>query len=271
MTDFSPADINDLKDWRFRIDFEDIAWAVFDREGESMNTLGVRPTIELEAIVSKVEDAAAKNEVRGLIIISGKSSNFIAGADIREFDGFETEKEVEEALRPTLAILDRIEALKVPVVAAINGYCLGGGLELAMACHYRIASREEGTRLGFPEVRLGIFPGLNGTVRSVELAGALNAMQMMLTGRMLRPEAARAMGIVDQLVPTHHRLRWAARRAVLQKRRSRGAPWWKRLQRKAPIRGFLAKQMRKQTAAKVREEHYPAPFRLIDLFEQYGD
>jgi 3-hydroxyacyl-CoA dehydrogenase/enoyl-CoA hydratase/3-hydroxybutyryl-CoA epimerase len=93
----------------------------------------------------------------------------------------------------------------------------------------------------------------------------------MLTGRMLRPSAAKAIGLVDQLVPTHHNLRWAARKAVLQKRRSKGAPWWKRLMLKQPVRGMLAKQMRAKTAAKVREEHYPAPFRLIELFEQFGD
>ena len=168
-------------------------------------------------------------------------------------------------------MFDRIEKLPIPVVAAIHGFCLGGGLELALACHYRIADREEGTRLGFPEVKLGIFPGLNGTVRSIQLAGPMDAMTAMLTGRMLRPTAAKAMGLIDQVVPTHHNLRWAARKAVLQKRRSKGAPWWKQVMLKQPVRGLLAKQMRSKTAAKVREDHYPAPYRLIDLFEQYGD
>ncbi len=270
MTELIPADIDEMKDWRFEIDFEMIAWAVFDREGESMNSLGRRPTEELAAIITKVEDAAEKGEVRGLILISGKD-NFIAGADIREFDSMKTEKDVEDALNATIGLFDRIENIRVPVVAAINGFCLGGGLELAMACHYRIATREEGTKLGFPEVKLGIFPGLNGTVRSIELAGAMDAMGIMLTGRMVRPGPARAMGIVDQLVPTHHRLRWAARKAVFQKRKSKGAPWWKKLMRKAPLRDYLAKQMRKKTALKVREEHYPAPFRLIDLFAKFGD
>ena len=120
-------------------------------------------------------------------------------------------------------------------------------------------------------MKLGIFPGLNGTVRSIEVAGPVDAMTAMLTAKMLRPTAARAIGLVDQLVPTHHQLRWAARKAVLQKRRSKGAPWWKKLMLKQPIRGLLAKQMRTKTAAKVREDHYPAPFRLIDLFERYGD
>ncbi len=174
-------------------------------------------------------------------------------------------------VKQTLELFDRIERLPVPVVAAIHGYCLGGGFELVLACDWRIADREEGTRIGFPEVKLGIFPGLNGTVRAIQAAGPLDGMTAMLTGKMLRPTAARAMGLVDQLVPTRHNLKWAARKAVLQKRRSKGAPWWKKLMLKQPVRGMLAKQMRAKTAAKVREEHYPAPFRLIDLFERYGD
>ena len=266
-----PTTLLDLQDWRFTVDFEGVAWAVMDRQGESMNSLGRRATEELGEIVMAVEQAAGAGEVNGLVIMSAKDRSFIAGADIREFEGFDTEQKIEEVVRQTLELLNRIDRLPVTVVAAIHGYCLGGGLELALACDWRIADREEATRLGFPEVKLGIFPGLNGTVRAIEAAGAMDAMTAMLTGRMLRPTAAKAMGLVDQLVPTHHNLRWAARKAVLQKRKSPGAPWWKRLMLKQPVRGLLARQMRAKTAAKVREEHYPAPYRLIDLFERYGD
>ena len=261
----------ELQDWRFTVDFEGIAWAVIDRQGESMNSLGRRPTEELGEIVKAVEEAATTGEVKGLVLMSGKEFSFIAGADIREFESFDTEPKIVEVVKQTLELINRIDRLPVTVVAAIHGYCLGGGLELALACDWRIADREEGTRLGFPEVKLGIFPGLNGTVRSIQLAGPMDAMTTMLTGRMLRPTAAKAIGLVDQLVPTRHNLRWAARKAVLQKRHSKGAPWWKRLMLKQPVRSMLAKQMRVKTAEKVREEHYPAPFRLIDLFEKYGD
>jgi len=260
-----------LQDWRFSIDFEGIAWAIIDRKGESMNSLGRRPTEELGEIVKAVEKAAASGEAKGLVIMSAKETSFIAGADIREFQNFDTEEKIKDVVRQTLELFDRIDRLPVFVVAAIHGYCLGGGLELALACDWRIADREESTRLGFPEVKLGMFPGLNGTVRSIEVAGPTDAMTAMLTGRMLRPTAAKAIGLVDQLVPTQHNLRWAARKAVLQKRHSKGAPWWKRLMLKQPLRSLLAKQMRAKTAEKVREEHYPAPFRLIDLFEQFGD
>jgi 3-hydroxyacyl-CoA dehydrogenase/enoyl-CoA hydratase/3-hydroxybutyryl-CoA epimerase len=261
----------DLQDWRFSVDYEGIAWAVIDRKGESMNSLGRRPIEELGEIVKKVEEVAMRGEVKGLVLMSGKDTSFIAGADIREFENFDTEDKIKNVVKQTLELFDRIERLPVPVVAAIHGYCLGGGLELALTCDWRISDREEGTRLGFPEVKLGIFPGLNGAVRALQLAGPVDAMSAMLTGRMLRPSGAKAIGLVDQLVPTHHNLRWAARKAVLQKRRSKGAPWWKKLMLKQPVRSMLAKQMRAKTAEKVREEHYPAPFRLIDLFEQYGD
>lgn len=259
-----------LKDWTFSIDFEGIAWAIIDRKGESMNSLGRQPLEELGDIITALEQASA-GEVRGLVLMSGKNSSFIAGADIREFEGFDTEDKIKDVVKQTLDLFDRIENLPIPVVAAIHGYCLGGGLELALACDWRIADREDDTRLGFPEVKLGIFPGLNGTVRAIDAAGPMDAMTAMLTGRMLRSTAARAMGLVDQLVPTRHNLRWAARKAVMQRRQSKGAPWWKRLMTKQPVRGMLAKQMRAKTAEKVREEHYPAPFRLIDLFERYGD
>jgi len=263
--------LTDLQDWRFTVDFEGIAWAVIDRKGESMNSLGRRPTEELGEIVKAVEEGATRGEIKGLVLMSGKERSFIAGADIREFESFDTEPKIAEVVKQTLELFNRIDRLPVPVVAAIHGYCLGGGLELALACDWRIADREEATRLGFPEVKLGIFPGLNGTVRSIQVAGPTDAMTAMLTGRMLRPTAARSIGLVDQLVPTRHNLRWAARKAVLQKRHAKGAPWWKRLMLKQPVRGMLAKQMRAKTAEKVREEHYPAPFRLIDLFEKYGD
>jgi 3-hydroxyacyl-CoA dehydrogenase / enoyl-CoA hydratase / 3-hydroxybutyryl-CoA epimerase len=266
-----PTPLPTLHDWRLSVDYEGIAWALMDREGESANSMGRRFTEELGEIVKFVDDAARHGEVKGLVIMSAKRSGFLVGADIREFERFDTESRVKEVVNETIQLFDRIEKLPVPVVAAIHGYCLGGGLELALACHYRIADREEVTRLGFPEVKLGIFPGLNGTVRSIQLAGAMDAMTAMLTGRMLRPTVARAMGLIDQLVATEHNLRWAARKAVMQKRRSKGAPWWKQMMLKQPVRGLLAKQMRTKTAEKVREDHYPAPYRLIDLFEQYGD
>ena len=263
-------DMTQLKDWRFSVDREGIAWAIFDREGESANALGRRPLEELGVIVEHVESRARTGEIKGLVFMSGKAKNFIVGADIREFDALDTETKVIEAIRPVNAMLDRIERMPVPVVCAIHGACVGGGLELALACHYRIATRDDSTRVGFPEVKLGLFPGFNGTARSIRQVGPLTAMQNMLTGSLLRAPVARALGYIDELVNNRHQLRWAARKAVLQRRKSKPAGLFKSVLAKWPIRGLLAKKLRTETAKKVREDHYPAPFRLIDLFETHG-
>lgn len=260
----------DLKDWRLSVDQWGIAWAELDREGESQNSLGRRPMEELAQIVDAVEAGARARDIRGLVISSGKERGFIVGADIREFADLKTEMDVIDALRPVTALFDRIERMPVPVVCAIDGYCLGGGLELALACHYRIATRDEGTRLGFPEVKLGLFPGFNGTARAIRQAGAMAAMQIMLTGRMLSASGARGMGLVDELVQSRGSLLWAARKAVLRKRKSKAAGWTKAVLSMWPARRLLASRMRAETAKKVREDHYPSPYRLIDLYEQYG-
>ncbi|MEJ2123335.1 MAG: 3-hydroxyacyl-CoA dehydrogenase NAD-binding domain-containing protein [Alphaproteobacteria bacterium] len=260
----------DLKHWQFSIDFDNIAWAIFDQEGASTNTFSTETGLELEKIVATTEEAAKKGEVRALIFLSGKEKTFIVGADIREFEALTSEKAVKDVVQKMTGIFDRLERLPIPVICGIHGYCLGGGLEFAMACHYRIATRDDATRIGLPEVKLGIIPGLHGTVRMTKLAGAIAGMGAMLTGRMLRPGAARVMGLVDQLAPGRQELRWACRKAAINRRRTKKPSLWKRAQALPGIRSLLASRMRKATAAKVREDHYPAPFRLIELFEQHG-
>ena len=261
----------DLRHWKLSKDSDGICWAEFDQLDASQNTLGRETGAELQAIFDYVGEEAKRGEITGLVFISGKEKSFIAGADINAFESLTTVKEVEDQIRPVVEGLDRLEAFPIPVVAAIHGFCLGGGLEVALACHYRIAVNDEATRLGLPEVKLGLFPGFNGTVRMIKLAGPVAGMEAMLTGRMLKAKAALAMGIVDQLVPGVPELRWAARKAVLQKRRSKSKiSWLQRRMSKWPLRGFLASRMRKATAAKAREQHYPAPFKLIDLFAKYG-
>jgi len=257
-------------DWHFSVDQEGIGWAIFDREGQSANALGTRPLQELGEIVDWAEEGARRRTMCGLVILSGKEKGFIVGADINEFDGFETEAQVIDRLRLVLALFDRIERLPIPVVAGIHGVCVGGGFELVLACHYRIATRDEGTRVGFPEVKLGIFPGWHGTARSIRQAGPLAAMQAMLTGSMIGATRARAMGFIDELVASRGALRWAARKAVLKKRKSKPAGLAKQLLTRWPARALLAKKMRDEAKKKAREAHYPAPFRLIDLFEQHG-
>ena len=264
------ADISTLSDWRFSIDAQGIAWAVFDRPGETHNALSRRALEELGAIVERVEQGARDRSIGGLVFISGKEKSFIVGADIKEFDALQSEPQIIASLTLVDAYLDRIERLSIPVVCCIHGLCLGGGLELALACHWRIATRDDATRFGFPEVKLGIFPGFNGTVRSIRQVGALAAMPLMLRGSTLGASAARGMGLIDELAASSLNLAWAARAAIARKRNSRPVGGWKALLRQAPLRALFAKRLRSETAKRVREEHYPAPFRLIDLFETHA-
>ncbi|MEO1718981.1 MAG: 3-hydroxyacyl-CoA dehydrogenase NAD-binding domain-containing protein [Pseudomonadota bacterium] len=260
----------ELRDWTIEHDQDRIVWATFDREGESANALGRRPLEELDRIVAFVEAGAADKSVTGLAILGGKPTSFIVGADIKEFDDFASEADVIAAIKPVVSLFDRIEALDVPAVCAFHGACVGGGLELALACHYRIATRDDATRVGFPEVKLGIFPGFHGTARSIRQAGPLVAMEHMLTGRMVRASAARRANYIDRLVGSRVELRWAARRAILKKSKSKAAGTTASLMRASIARGQIAKKMRTETAKKARADHYPAPYRLIDLFEAHG-
>lgn len=259
------------KHWRFHRDVENLGWLTIDTPNSPVNTLSREAITELESLVDRFEALAQSRELAGVILLSGKDNGFIAGADVSEFDAMSDFSVLPEALRRTHALFARIEALPIPVVAGIHGFCLGGGLELALACHYRIAVNDEKTKIGFPEVNLGIFPGFGGTGRSIRQAGPVDAMQIMLTGKMLRAGATRGMNLVDKLVRHRDMLRWEARKAVLQKRKSSEAGLAKKVMALGPVRGYVANKMREQAGKKARQEHYPAPFALVDLFERHGD
>jgi len=261
-----------LKHWTFTVDFEGLGWLTIDTPKSPVNTLSREAITELDTIITAVEGMIPAGGLKGVILLSGKTSGFIAGADVSEFDDMADPGVLTGALNRTHQLFDRIEALKVPMVAGIHGFCLGGGLELALACRYRIAVNDESTRVGFPEVNLGIFPGFGGTGRSIRQAGPVDAMQMMLTGRMLRAKQARGLNLVDKLVRHRDNLRWEARKAVLQHRSSETAPFVKRAVAMArPARKYVADQMRAEANKKANPEHFPAPYSLIDLFEEHGD
>ena len=260
----------ETRNWRFHRDVENLGWLTIDTPGP-VNTLSREAIMELEQLVGRFEELAQTGELEGVILLSGKDSGFIAGADVSEFDAMSDFSVLPEALKRTHALFARIEALKIPVVAGIHGFCLGGGLELALACHYRVAVNDDKTRIGFPEVNLGIFPGFGGTGRSIRQAGPVDAMGIMLTGRMLKAGAAKGMNLVDKLVRHRDMLRWEARKAVLQKRKSSEAGFAKKVMAMGPLRSYVVGKMRDQAGKKARPEHYPAPFALIDLFEKHGD
>ena len=168
-------------------------------------------------------------------------------------------------------MLERLERLPCPTVAMINGFALGGGLELALACRYRVALDDPKTQLGLPEVKLGIHPGFGGTVRSIRLVGVLPAMDMMLTGRGLRARAAKKIGLVDLAVPERH-LERAARKLALDPPPVRRASSWQRLLSNRLLRPLVAAQLEKQVARKAKKRHYPAPYAIIELWkDEYDD
>ncbi len=258
---------SEYRNWRLEFDMDQVCWLTLDREGESANSLSNEVLIELEQIVTFLESEPPV----GLVLQSGKKGSFIVGADVREFEQVESVEQAMSVLREAHDLFNRIESLQFPTAVIIEGYCLGGGLELALCFDYRIVKNTDETRLGFPEVRLGIYPAFGGSMRSTRQIGGFQALQLMLTGRMLRAYQAKSIGLVDQLVSPYAELRWAARRAVLKGRKSRGPGFIAKLSNWTPVRKFLAGQMRKKTAARANPMHYPAPFELIDAWEAHGN
>src|SRR5258708_10171195 len=172
--------------WKLARDENGVAWLVLDKAGASANTLSEDVLIELDDVLASIERELPK----GVVLRSAKPGGFIAGADIGEFKGMTDASVVEARLTKGNAIVDRLDRLNVPTVAVIHGYCLGGGLELPLACDFRIAVDD--ARFGFPEVMLGLHPGLRGPRRLPRLVNPVEAMTMMLTGRTVRDRRAKS-------------------------------------------------------------------------------
>jgi 3-hydroxyacyl-CoA dehydrogenase / enoyl-CoA hydratase / 3-hydroxybutyryl-CoA epimerase len=250
----------------FDVDADNIGWLTLDKPGSSANTLGHAVLLDLQRAL----EAAQRRALRGLVIRSGKPSGFIAGADIREFTRFDSEAAALELITLGQRICARIEALPCPTVAAIHGFALGGGLELALACDYRIAVGDSKLALGLPEVQLGIHPGFGGTVRSVRLLGVRQAMNLMLTGRSVRADQALKLGLVDRLVADPAALEVAARQIIRTAPPRHRPPWFERALSLPGARALLRPVLLRQVAARARPEHYPAPYAIIELWSKYG-
>jgi 3-hydroxyacyl-CoA dehydrogenase/enoyl-CoA hydratase/3-hydroxybutyryl-CoA epimerase len=246
-------------------DADGIVWLALDKPGTSANVLSSEVLIELGTLLGSLAAAPP----RALIVRSAKPSGFIAGADIREFTAFKGPEDAFALIRAGQAVLDRLEDLPCPTIAAIHGFALGGGLELALACRYRVAVRDESLALGLPEVQLGIHPGFGGTVRSVRLVGVRPAMELMLTGKPARADKALAIGLVDRLVSAQE-LQSAARAMALDPPPARRAPLVERLLSSAPVRRFVKGALLRQLAARVRRDQYPAPYAMVELWARYG-
>jgi len=251
--------------WKLERDGDGIAWLTLDKPGTSANVLSGGVLIELDGLLEMLE----KDLPRAVIVISAKKSGFIAGADIREFTGIADAENGYALIHRGQQVLTRLAALPCPTVAAIHGFALGGGLELALACRFRVAVGDERLSLGLPEVQLGIHPGFGGTVRSVQLIGVQAAMELMLTGRPLRADKALRLGLVDSLT-SEGELRAAARALSLEGRAPHRAPFLQRLLGLAPLRPLVRRSLIAQVARRAPRDHYPAPYAMIELWARYG-
>jgi 3-hydroxyacyl-CoA dehydrogenase/enoyl-CoA hydratase/3-hydroxybutyryl-CoA epimerase len=257
---------NSNASWKSATDNDGILWLTLDKPGTSANVLSSDVLVELDALLRPLQQTPP----RGLVVLSGKKSGFIAGADIKEFTGITDAESGYRLIHAGQQVLDRLEALPCPTVAAIQGFALGGGLELALACRYRVAVGDERLSLGLPEVLLGIHPGFGGTVRTVRLVGVRPAMEMMLTGKPVRADKALRIGLVDKLVSDPEQLQAAARERILSRPPARQAPFAERILNSALIRPFIRRALIAQVAGKARRDHYPAPYAIIDLWSRFG-
>jgi 3-hydroxyacyl-CoA dehydrogenase/enoyl-CoA hydratase/3-hydroxybutyryl-CoA epimerase len=251
------------KHWKLKTDGDAIAWLIIDKQGASANTLSEDVIVELGDALTTIEREAPK----GLVIRSSKPGGFIAGADIGEFRDSKKAADIETRLGRAQTNIDRLDRLKLPTVAVIHGYCLGGGLEVALACDYRIAVDD--ASLGFPEILLGLHPGLGGTVRLPRLINPLQAMTSMLTGKSIHARQAKALGLVDAVTQERH-VRGAANAAVTGRLKTTRAAVSVAVLNSLPARKLLARRVRSATEKKAPTKHYPAPSALIDLWSNYG-
>ncbi|MBA3535332.1 MAG: enoyl-CoA hydratase/isomerase family protein [Tatlockia sp.] len=259
--------MSNYKHWEMQKDDEHIIWLGINRQDKAVNTINDEVLDELNSLLQEI---AKLSEARGLIIHSAKAKGFIAGADVNAFTSFKDPSEAVNFLRKGQTVFSRLENLSIPTVAMINGFCMGGGLELALACDYRIATDDKDTRLGLPEILLGIHPGWGGTVRLPRLIGGFDALsKVILTGAPLAAMKAKKLGIVDEVVPLRQ-----LKRAVVYYVNFKPAKYKPKMLQTFTnyswVRSLLAPLLRYNVAQRVLQKHYPAPYAVIDLWDKEG-
>src|SRR3954470_9219510 len=239
------------KHWRWEFDKERLAWLTFDKEGESANTFSRQALEELRGALRAIGAARPK----GLVIRSAKD-NFIAGADVEEFTRFKSPAEAMSFVRLGWDVFQELAELPFPTTAMVNGFCMGGGVELALACRYRVALDDPKTRFALPEVMLGIMPAWHGVQWLPKLVGPAAAFDIILTGKSVDARRAKRIGLVDQAVPLRI-LENTARIVTLEAKPRRRLPISQRLM--LSLRWLVTSQAKKQVARRAKREHYPAP------------
>jgi 3-hydroxyacyl-CoA dehydrogenase/enoyl-CoA hydratase/3-hydroxybutyryl-CoA epimerase len=255
------------------VDRDHVGWLVFDQPGSAVNLLSAAMMEQLDHTLSELESRIANGQLVALVIRSGKEGSFIAGADVREIAALPNAAAATAASAEGQRIFRRLERLRVPTIAVVDGICVGGGTELILHCDHRIASDRSWTRIGSPEVRLGILPGFGGCVKLPRLCGIQNALSIILTGRPVRPRRARRIGLVDRVVE-HGRLDAEVSAFVAEVLAGSVPPGGVRLtfshrllEGTATGRSILFRMARRRTAAETRG-FYPAPIRAIEVVRQ---
>lgn len=256
-----------IVDWQSHCDDDGILWLVLDKQNTDTNVLSVSVLEQLDSLLDEISN----NPPRAIIFRSGKAGGFIAGADVNEFLEVTSTQEALVMIKRGQTLFGRIEALPCPTVALIEGFCMGGGTELALACDYRVALDDAGTRIGLPEVKLGIHPAYGGVVRATTMINPLKSLEIMLSGRALTASAARAIGLIDSAQP-RRQIERAARKIALSQPAQQSMPFIGKVLSLPGIRRLLAAYMKKQVAKKAPRQHYPAPYAILDLWANfYGD
>jgi len=240
-----------------------VVWLQLDKAESSTNTLSVEVMDELAAAFAALEE----NPPLGLVITSAKPAGFIAGADIEEFTRIDSAQGARDLVERGWALFNWLAGLKFPTLALIRGHCMGGGLELALACRYRIVVDDAATKLALPEVMLGIVPAWGGMLRLPQTVGPAVALDMMLTGKPVDANKARRIGLADECVPARV-MENAANMLVTSGRPRRQLPLMLRLMN-GPLKPVIAARARKQVAKRARQEHYPAPYAIIDIWAKH--
>ncbi len=253
-----------MEHWKLNRDPDGFARLTFDKAGTTTNTLSAAVLAELNEAL----DLLDREPPKGLVIASGKANGFIAGADIDEFGEVRTEADALALVKRGWDTFERLAAVRYPTLALIRGFCLGGGMELALACRYRVVVDEPSTRLGLPEVMLGIVPGWGGMKRLPRLAGAPAALDLLLTGKTIDARRAKKLGIADECVPV--RIMENTARGVLAATpppHRLGFPL--SLTLNPLVRRFIAAQAEKQVRKRARRAHYPAPYAILELWVKH--
>ncbi len=255
-----------IVDWKSHCDDDGILWLVLDKQDSETNTLSISVLEQLDALLDQIENDLPK----AVVFRSGKPSGFIAGADVNEFLEVTSTQEALIMIKRGQTLFSRIESLKCVTVALIEGFCMGGGTELALACDYRVALDDGRTKIGLPEVKLGIHPAYGGVVRATAIVNPIHSLEMMLSGRALSARRAKAIGLVDAAQP-ERQVERAARRIALDTPNKQSMPLPGKILSLPGIRHLLAAYMKKQVAKKAPRQHYPAPYAILDVWaNHYG-